>query len=185
MAITAIELAGKVILRADKIITAIDEVKSFNETAEQLLERVNDLKPAVEMLSGMQGQENKKLMSNYEKKNTEMAAFSKLLHKILKVFEDIVEYKDKLSNKGTVGRMWKKDKITKQFLAFDKRLSECIGSIQFNVLVSMRKDRDSGKTETKSVENLYQYVQLWKSHKTTEVPPDRQSSSSGKYEILH
>ena len=142
---TAIELALRSNNLIDSVYASVEEVRSFDETSEELLSRIKKLKPSLQMLSEMRGQENE--MLKYEQQKGEMAAFSELLREILEVFNAIDVFTTELKNKGSVKRWFKKKKISQQFTSFEKRLTVCVESIQFSVLLSMKKTKTVERTK--------------------------------------
>ncbi|XP_072049169.1 uncharacterized protein [Amphiura filiformis] len=134
----------------------VKEIKTFKESAEELDHRTQLLQPSLQVLADMKG-DRQQAFKEDQQQSAEMVLFSHALGDMLTCVDEIKDFVDDLKTMTSRRKLTEKGEVKRKFSNFNRRLDILERSIQFGVLVEMKKDIDSGKKE-KSIKTLMYYV---------------------------
>ena len=150
-----IAIAEKIIEIGFFIHETIDKVEAFKDVAEELMFRVKQITPALNVLKNMKGQ--KKELDAAQKREPKLAAFAQSLNDMLNLIEEVKTFTESLKGMSKFQQVRKKGKIEGEFKRLDRRLDILLESIQLGVLTDVRKEIETGQKEN-SVKILVKHV---------------------------
>ena len=150
-----IAIAEKIIQLGAFIRQTIQEVEAFKDLAEELMFRVRQITPALNVLKDMKGQ--KEELAAAQNREPKLAIFAQSLDDMLSLIIEVKAFTERLKGMSKFQQVRKKGKIEDEYNRLDRRLDILLGSIQFGVLTDVRKEIESGKKEN-SVKILVKHV---------------------------
>ena len=150
-----IAIAEKIIEIGLFINQRIQEVEAFKDLAEELMFRVKQITPALEVLKNMKSQREE--LDAAQKSEPKLAVFAQSLDDMLSLIKEVQTFTEGLKGMNKFNQMRKKVKIEDEFKRLDRRLDILLGSIHLGVLTDVKRDIESGKKET-SVRILVKHV---------------------------
>ena len=150
-----IAIAEKIIEIGLFINQRIQEVEAFKDLAEELMFRVKQITPALEVLKNMKSQREE--LDAAQKSEPKLAIFAQSLDDMLSLIKEVQTFIEGLKGMNKFNKMIKKVKIEDEFKRLDRRLDILLGSIHLGVLTDVKRDIESGKKET-SVRILVKHV---------------------------
>ena len=150
-----IAIAEKIIQVGVFIRQTIQEVEAFKDLAEELMFRVKQITPALNVLKDMKGQ--KKELHAAQKSEPKLAIFAQSLDDMLSLIIEVKIFTERLKGMTKFQQVRKKGKIEDEYNRLDRRLGILLDSIQLGVLTDVKKEIESGKKEN-SVKILVKHV---------------------------
>ena len=140
-----IAVAEKIIDIGLFIHQTIQEVDAFKDQAEELMFRVDQITPALNVLKDMKSK--KKELDAAQRSEPKLAVFAQSLNHMLNLIREVQTFTESLKGMSKFQQVRRKGKIEDEFKRLDRRLDILLGSIQLGVLTDVRKEIESGKKE--------------------------------------
>ncbi|XP_072043623.1 mixed lineage kinase domain-like protein [Amphiura filiformis] len=181
-----IGLSLEIVTLTKSVVDGVKEVKSFHSKCQRLSDRIQCLMPALEVLSRMKEERSKIIELQKQDSSLKCPVFSTALMQLRKVVADTESFIQKLKKRDFLRQFLRRNKITDQFNAFSERLDVLQNTVQFGVLVEMKKlmERLTDDPHNNPMEDIGKAFEKSRNVLKIRIDVDMEDEAKDKRELL-
>ena len=150
-----ITIAGRIVSVAVYIHRVIDEVKAFPKYAQKLDFKIQLMKPSLDTLVSMETERQQ--LADACKREPKLDLFGASLSRMLHCVKEVETFINNIKDMNNLKKITEKNAVKEKFEELEWKLDELQKSIQFGVIIEVRKEIESNQKVDK-VQTLIKHV---------------------------